>query len=90
MCIPSKSTEAWVVAALFPADSAMRSGIECHPDPETRLGQQPKAHRIKKRQGDYEARAAELEREWRRLALPGGLSEASRFRSEFVAALPIP
>jgi hypothetical protein len=53
LCTPSKSTEAWVVAALFPNDLAMSRGIECWDDPESRLRQQPFGIRIQKRVEDY-------------------------------------
>jgi len=33
ICMPSKSTEAWVVAALFPDDRAVRIAIECLANP---------------------------------------------------------
>ncbi len=42
VCTPSKSTEAWVVAAILPQDKAVEAGIECFPDPEVRLGLQRK------------------------------------------------
>src|SRR6266545_3925071 len=41
LCTPSKSMEAWVVAALFPHDAAVNRGIECWPNPENMLAQQP-------------------------------------------------
>lgn len=85
VCMPSKSTEAWVVAALFPSDRAMRQGIECFPDPESRLGQQRKARRIRKGQRDYRANSVKFEQEWPRLVAPGGLGEALRFQVEFLA-----
>ena len=60
ICMPSKSTEAWVVASLFPTDQAMQQGIECHANAESRLGQQPKAKthpqkeaRLRKSRGGY-------------------------------------
>jgi hypothetical protein len=62
ICMPSKSTEAWVIAALFPGDGAMAEDIECYPNPERRLGQQPKAKRVRKRTRDYEDRFEEIER----------------------------
>jgi hypothetical protein len=87
ICMPSKSTEAWVVAALFPHDLAMKRGIECFPDPQSRLGQQPKSRRIRKRQADYQGIADRLEEAWPRLAAHGELSEAHRFQADFLACL---
>jgi hypothetical protein len=88
ICMPSKSTEAWVIGALFPTDRAMRQGIECYPDPEGRLGQQPKVKRIRKTRRDYEAHSKEIEAAWPRLASALSLGEALRFQSEFLAAPP--
>jgi hypothetical protein len=88
ICMPSKSMEAWVIAALFPNDQAMLRGIECYPNPEGRLGQQPTARRIRKRKRDYELHVKEIETAWPGLASPHALGEAWRFQLEFLAALP--
>jgi hypothetical protein len=90
ICMPSKSTEAWVVALLFPTDQAMAQGIECYANPESRLGQQPVPVRIRKKKRDYQSRAAELEQAWPRIAVPAALGEAFRFQNEFLAAVPAP
>lgn len=90
ICMPSKSTEAWVVAALFPNDQAMAQGIECYANPESRLGQQPVVHRISKKKRDYQGIQRNLEQAWPRISAPEALSEANRFQTEFLAAvLPI-
>jgi hypothetical protein len=86
VCMPSKSTEAWVVAALFPDDQAVTQGIECYANPESRLGQQPAAVRIRKKKRDYQSRSAELEQAWPRIAAPAALGEAYRFQTEFLSA----
>jgi hypothetical protein len=88
VCMPSKSTESWVVAALFPKDQTISNGIECYPNPESRLGQQPKANRIRKKKRDYQGRAKEMEDAWPRLAAQGNLGEAQRFQVDLLAALP--
>lgn len=86
LCTPSKSTEAWVVAICFPHDGQMiRKGWECHPSPETRLGQQPKTHRFAKSQAAYQARSAAFQEGWPRIV--GRLNEARRFQEEFMAAV---
>ena len=78
-----------MVAALFPQDAEMqRKGWECHPDPESRLGVQPKEVRIKKTKGHYQARQQDIASAWPRLC--NDLSEAARFSTDFsdvVAAL---
>ncbi|MEP7340023.1 MAG: hypothetical protein ABI977_19950 [Acidobacteriota bacterium] len=88
LCMPSKSTEAWVVAALFPNDQAVTQGIECYPKPETRLGQQPIAKRIRKKKRDYDTRSKELEVAWPRIATEEMVREAHRFQTEFLAKVP--
>ena len=85
-CTPSKSTDAWVVAALFPEDVAVRRGIECWADAANRLRQQPLEHRMTKRVEDYQGRSTDLREAWPRLVLT--LDEARRFDAEFRAALP--
>jgi hypothetical protein len=88
VCMPSKSTEAWVVASLFPNDQAIALGIECYANPESRLGQQPAAVRIRKKKRDYQRRAEKLEQAWPRISAPSALGEAFRFETEFFAAVP--
>ena len=91
LCTPSKSTEAWVVALFFPNDRQMaRRGWECHPDPASRLSQQPVAQRFAKNRADYEARTARMCEAWPDLVTR--LTEAKRFQDEFtegVRALPL-
>ena len=63
----------------------VRQGWECHPDPESRLGQQPAGKRFSKRQADYQLRQADLRAGWPTIA--ARLSEAQRFRDDFMMAL---
>lgn len=86
LCTPSKSLEAWVVAALFPNDLAVQRGIECWADPASRLGQQPLAQRVRKRLEDYRGRSGEMAEAWPRLAQT--LDEARRFEAEVRSLLP--
>lgn len=90
ICMPSKSTEAWVVASIFPADAAMRQGIECFANAEGRFGQQPIAQRFRKKKRDYQELADRFTDAWPRIADPGALGEAHRFHAEFLAAVPAP
>jgi hypothetical protein len=86
LCTPSKSTEAWVMAACFPRDKAVsKRRWECHPSPESRLGQQPKSQRFSKSQANYEKRRSELQAGWP--AVVAKLSEAARFQTDFTAAV---
>lgn len=87
VCIPSKSTEAWVVSALFPNDAANNAGLECMPDPVNRLTQRPKLDgRIKKSEADYRKNDAALEEAWPRLT--GQFDQASSFQADVLVVLP--
>ena len=86
LCTPSKSMEAWVMAALFPKNKVLsRSGWECHANPEAQLGQQPKRQRIKKRIEDYKAKESEFRATWPRVRRK--LTEANRFSVDLLAAV---
>ena len=87
LCTPSKSMEAWVVAALFPNDLAMKRGIECLPSPESRLGQQPKARRMRKSQSAYRSVMDRLTGAWPRVATERALSEAHRLHTDFLGCV---
>lgn len=91
LCIPSKSTEAWVVAALFPNDAAVVAAVpfECFASPKSRLLQQPKKVRIRKSQSDYRDHSAAIQSQWPRIALPPGLEEAHRFQRDLLAAIAL-
>lgn len=86
LCTPSKSTEAWVMAALFPNDSQMKKkGFECFPKPEDRFAQQKNDARIKKNRSDYEKISRRFTEAWPKLILQ--LSEANRFDSDLKKVL---
>lgn len=88
LCTPSKSTEAWVMAAIFPKDKeVVKPSWECYPKPENRLGQQTKNKRFAKNQSDYDMRKSELRAGWP--SVVARLTEARRFQDEFIAAIPI-
>jgi hypothetical protein len=79
-CTPSKSTEAWVIAALYPKNRTMeKQGWECYETPEAQLGQQPKKRRIRKSVADYTSKEADLSAAWPALQQ---LSEAARFTAD--------
>jgi hypothetical protein len=87
LCIPSKTTEAWVLVALFPNDKVVRSGdLECLEGPESRLKQQPKGRRIRKTVAEYERRSKELQQAWERVM--SVCTEARRFNDDLKAAIP--
>jgi hypothetical protein len=86
LCTPSKSTEAWVMAIFFPNDKELkRKGVECHPDPASRLPVQPKAARFIKSFEAYRNRNHLLKAGW--IGLTKQLTEARRFNDDFVVAV---
>ena len=87
ICMPSKSTEAWVLAALYPSDVAMSGEIECLSDPEARLAQQKKRVRIRKCQSDYWEQVKSFTDEWPRLTRHKKLGQARRFHEDFTRAM---
>jgi hypothetical protein len=91
LCTPSKTTDTWVLAALFPQSRFSRSArLECHPDPGGQLQIQPLAQRLirggRKDIQKYRGRAAEVAEAWPRVRQR--CSEAERFSAEFIAAVP--
>ncbi len=80
LCLPSKSTEAWVVLAVLPDDPAAGPGIECFPQPVNRLSQQKKAVRFTKSRRDYLDRQDQLRERWPVVA--STLTSAARFQAE--------
>jgi hypothetical protein len=83
LCTPSKSIDAWVVAALFPSDPAVLDGNhECRSH-----GQQPLRLRIDKSQSEYEYHAATLSEAW--LTVTEICTEARRFSDDFRGAIQL-
>ncbi len=83
LCTPSKSTDTWVMYALFPADSVMeKCGWECHPKPANRLSQQPIAKRIPKDAKSYGDSKPKLRERWPTVST--SLYEARRFKDAFL------
>jgi hypothetical protein len=81
LCTPSKSTDAWVVAALFPTDPAVLDGShECRPH-----AQQPLKIRIEKSQFVYENHKAKVREAW--LTVTEICTEARRFSDDFRRAV---
>ena len=85
LCTPSKSTEAWVLSALYPADSVVRSGnLECYATPEMRLQGKPMNGRLvasgRKIPPVYRERAPEIRAAWPRVR--ACCTEAQRFSTD--------
>jgi hypothetical protein len=69
LCIPSKSTEAWLAAAVFPGNLNLMQDIECAMRMENRLAQLPKAQRIKKNIREYRSHSVMVKAGWARVRL---------------------
>ena len=86
LCTPSKSIEAWVLAAICPENNVVqRDDWECRPDPEGQLAALPKRRRFKKRPDDYRRRQSEIKKAWPQVS--ERLTEAARFEEQFRAAI---
>jgi hypothetical protein len=95
LCTPSKNTEAWVVAALYPNDKVVSAAIECRANPEAILCAKPAAQKLVRRKGDrykkledrYKEKAANFTKAWG--AVRNICSEAERFSLEFQPYIPV-
>ena len=85
LCTPSKSIEAWVLAAVWPEGNVVRrDDWECRPSPEGQLAALPMHRRFRKRQDDYRRKQGDMERAWPEVS--ARLTEAARFEAEFRSA----
>ena len=64
LCIPSKSSEAWLAAAVRPNNARLMAGIECSTNMEGRLAALPKGERIKKQVKEYRNHSATIKSAW--------------------------
>jgi hypothetical protein len=90
LCTPSKSTETWVLAALFPDDGAAAAvELECRPDAAAVLQRMPLDQRLirsgHKQINKYREREGELRSAWPMVRAK--CSEAERFSRDFSAAV---
>ena len=87
LCTPSKSMEAWVIAAVWPNNRMiLRGNWECHDNPAGQLQALPLARRFGKHVHDYRSKQNEMTMAWPNVSAM--LTEAARFEREFLAALP--
>jgi len=88
VCIPSKATDAWLIAALFPNEPLI-IGIECRDEPASWLANRPLADRVRKKRRDHEAKAPALTSAWPTIAGVQGISEAQRFQQEILSMVEV-
>ena len=79
---PSKNTEAWVLAAMWPENKLVqREDWECHPNPGGQLAALSKDQAFKKRPEHYQRVSHALTKAWP--SISARLTEAKRFEVEF-------
>jgi hypothetical protein len=84
-CVPSKTPEAWLIAAVFPDAHRLMQDLECNLNLEAQLAALPKGQRIKKTPRDYRAREGTMAEVWSAVRLR--CTQAERFSRE-IAAVP--
>ena len=85
LCTPSKSIEAWVLAAIWPEGNVIRrDDWECRLNPEGQFAALPMGRRFRKRPDDYRRKQGDIKQAWPQVS--ARLTEAARFESEFLAA----
>ena len=83
LCTPSKNTEAWVLAAMWPENEIVQQDDwECRANPEGQLAALPKRRRFKKSPDDYRRMKDELTKAWP--SVSARLTEAARFEAELL------
>lgn len=87
LCTPSKSIEAWVLAALYPDEPPLKNGtIECLANPGNRLQAKPAKERLisggKKNRARYEEKRESISAAWP--SVREVCSEAERFSTDFL------
>ncbi len=88
LCIPSKSIEAWVLAALYPDDPPVKRRLECRRDAASSLRQKPEKliSGNHKDPGAYQKVAPRVAAAWHRVH--GPCPHAKKFHDEITALLP--
>lgn len=81
LCIPSKSSEAWLAAAVYPDNQALLNALECALNMQARLAQLPKGQRIKKTVREYRNYTDTIKTNWS--AVRQKCTRANSFHTEF-------
>jgi hypothetical protein len=64
LCIPSKSSEAWLASAVYPGNRALLENLECAMTMEARLAALPKGQKIRKNTREYLNHANTVKTMW--------------------------
>lgn len=85
ICVPSKTIDAWLVAAVLAQGHKLLDGLECNLNLEAQLGALPVAPRLKKTQRGYRAHEPEVTGAW--AIVRQRCTEAERFSVDVLAAI---
>lgn len=85
LCIPSKSSEAWLASAALPKGHRLLVGIECNQNLAAQLASLPREEKMTKQLVHYRERAPSITRHWEHVV--SLCEEAKRFAAEVVKAL---
>ena len=84
-CLPAQSSGTWLAAAVLPAAHPLLANAECDETVESKLGQLPKAQRIKKKPREYRVHAPNITEQWEQVKQI--CSQAEQFEHSVLAAL---
>ncbi|MEZ5477670.1 MAG: hypothetical protein R3E95_09350 [Thiolinea sp.] len=84
-CLPAQASGTWLAVAVLPSEHPLLQDAECNIHLEARLGQLPKADRIKKSKREYQAKAEKITEHWH--AVKATCSQAQRFENAVQASL---
>lgn len=87
VCLPAMNTGAWLAAATLPNGHALFPGLECNPNIEDSLAQQPLRFRIRKnRRQDVQDAAPKVTMNWQQVKQR--CTRAAAFETEIQGAVP--
>ena len=87
VCLPAMNTGAWLAAATLPNDHALLLGLECNPNIEVSLAQQPLHYRIRKdRRQDIQRAASNVATNWQQVKQR--CTRAAAFETDIQGAVP--
>ncbi len=64
LCVPSKSVDAWLAAAVLEPGHSLLTGLECNPRLDARLQALPKPQRMRKTEREYRVRERTITARW--------------------------
>jgi len=86
LCIPSKTSESWLAAAVFPENGDLLAELECDFDMAGKLSRLPLAQRIKKSKPAYMRHANRITNQW--AAVRVMCSQADVFHRQVLCRVP--